>query len=54
MIGSYGFRINTWLGLFNLLPFAMFDGKKIFVWNKVVYGVLVIIALGLMAVQVIF
>ncbi|MBD3164077.1 hypothetical protein GF323_02680 [Candidatus Woesearchaeota archaeon] len=41
MIGRYGFVINTWLGLFNLIPFAMFDGKKIFEWNKAVYGVLI-------------
>jgi Zn-dependent protease len=49
LIGSYGFSINTWLGLFNLIPFAMFDGKKIWDWNKVVYFMLVILALGLMA-----
>ena len=40
-IASYGFFINAWLGLFNMIPFAMFDGKKILNWNKVVYGVLV-------------
>ena len=29
LISYYGFIINTWLGLFNLIPFWMFDGKKI-------------------------
>jgi len=43
-IGSYGFMINTWLGAFNLIPFANFDGKKILEWDKVVYGVLVGVA----------
>jgi Zn-dependent protease len=48
IIGNYGFMINTWLGLFNLIPFAMFDGRKILEWNKAVYGILVAVALGLM------
>lgn len=43
-IGTYGSRINSWLALFNLIPFAMFDGRKILDWNKVIYGILVIIA----------
>ena len=47
-IGSYGFMINTWLGLFNLIPFGMFDGKKILEWNKAVYGILVFVAFVLM------
>jgi len=36
---SYGFLINTWLALFNLLPFGNFDGRKVLNWNKLVYGV---------------
>lgn len=51
VIGSYGFMINTWLGLFNLIPVGMFDGKKIFQWNKAVYVILVGVAFGLMALQ---
>jgi Zn-dependent protease len=51
MIGRYGFQINTWLGLFNLIPFAMFDGKKIWNWNKAVYLFLGVIAIALMSLQ---
>ena len=47
-IGSYGFMINTWLGLFNLIPFAMFDGKKILAWNRTVYAVLIAVGLFFM------
>ncbi|MBU4455957.1 MAG: hypothetical protein KKA65_00490 [Nanoarchaeota archaeon] len=50
-LAGYGFLINTWLGLFNLLPFGNFDGKKILAWNKVVYGVMAGVAFVLMAVQ---
>jgi len=33
-----GFQINSWLGLFNLIPFGMFDGKKILEWSRYVWG----------------
>lgn len=33
-----GFSINIWLGLFNLIPFGPLDGRKVFDWNKVVWG----------------
>ena len=32
-----GFFINSWLGLFNMIPFRPFDGSKIFKWNKPIY-----------------
>jgi Zn-dependent protease len=34
---GYGFMINAWLALFNLIPFLNFDGAKIWRWNKLVY-----------------
>ena len=34
---GYGFMINTWLALFNMLPFGNFDGVKILRWSKPVY-----------------
>ena len=37
LIAKYGFMINTWLALFNMIPIWMFDGKKVLRWNKVVY-----------------
>lgn len=50
-IGYYGFIINAWLALFNMIPVAMFDGRKIFNWNKPVYAIMVIISLGLIVIQ---
>lgn len=38
MIGTYGHMINAWLAAFNLIPFGFFDGKKIFKWNKLIWG----------------
>lgn len=46
-ISKYGFIINVWLGLFNMLPFWIFDGRKVWDWNKVVWGVVVAVAVGL-------
>jgi Zn-dependent protease len=40
-----GYYINAWLGLFNLIPVDPFDGGKVVRWNKVVYGITVVIAL---------
>ena len=35
---KYGFFINSWLALFNLIPFPGFDGFPVFRWNKIVYA----------------
>ncbi|MBI2651578.1 hypothetical protein HYX01_03845 [Candidatus Woesearchaeota archaeon] len=45
-IAFYGFYINTWLALFNMLPFWNFDGIKILRWNKAVYFSIVMVALA--------
>lgn len=34
---TFGYYVNTWIGLFNMLPVWLFDGKKILRWNKAVY-----------------
>ena len=36
---SMGVVINAWLGFFNLIPFGSFDGQKVFLWNKKVWGI---------------
>jgi len=46
---KYGFRINAFLALFNMLPFMNFDGVKILDWNKTIYGIMIAIS-GLMTV----
>ncbi len=47
-IALYGFYINAWLGLFNMLPFFIFDGVKVWEWNKIVWGAVAITAGALM------
>ena len=53
IIASYGFQINAFIALFNMLPFMNFDGAKILRWNNIVYaitavvsGILVILPVG--------
>jgi Zn-dependent protease len=46
-IASYGFLINTWLGLFNMIPFMNLDGKKIFTWSKPIWVVMVAAGISL-------
>jgi len=47
----YGALINSWLGLFNMLPFGNFDGIKILRWNKLVYGVMVAFGVAFLILQ---
>ncbi|MCZ7373204.1 MAG: hypothetical protein O8C60_06040 [Candidatus Methanoperedens sp.] len=47
-IGRYGVIINIALALFNLIPFGIFDGRKIWNWNKPVYLIVVIAAFALL------
>ncbi|MFH1916589.1 MAG: metalloprotease [Nanoarchaeota archaeon] len=44
LVGLYGFRINAFLALFNLIPFGIFDGATVLKWNKGVFAGLIIIA----------
>ena len=45
-----GKTINAVLAVFNLIPFGFFDGRKVFDWNKPVWGVLIGISIVLMIV----
>jgi len=44
-LSQYGFFINSWLALFNMIPFWNFDGKKIFIWNKLIWTIIVLISI---------
>ncbi len=44
-----GARFNGWIALFNLIPFMMLDGAKIFSWNKPVWILAFAAAVGLYA-----
>ncbi|MBS7655673.1 hypothetical protein KEJ50_04135 [Candidatus Bathyarchaeota archaeon] len=41
-IGLSGFEINLWLAAFNLLPFGMMDGRKVFSWSPAVWVLITI------------
>lgn len=45
---GYGFRINTWLAVFNMIPVWVLDGKKVWDWNKAVWSGTVAVAVALM------
>jgi len=47
-----GFAINALLAVFNLIPFGNFDGRKIFDWNKPVWGTLLVAGIVLMTISV--
>jgi Zn-dependent protease len=51
LIARYGFMINTWLALFNMLPIGIFDGKKVLNWSKPVYATIVIVSIAFLALQ---
>lgn len=50
-IAYYGFLINSWLALFNMIPFWLFDGYKILKWNKLVYASIAALAIVFMLLQ---
>tara|TARA_Y100000310_G_scaffold345695_1_gene468423 strand:- start:7799 stop:8395 length:597 start_codon:yes stop_codon:yes gene_type:complete len=45
-IFAFGFLINAWLALFNLIPFWILDGKKVWNWSKVAWSVATLVAVA--------
>ncbi|HIH88897.1 TPA: hypothetical protein HA344_06795 [Candidatus Bathyarchaeota archaeon] len=43
-LAGYGVSINAYLAIFNLIPFGVFDGMKIYNWDKRVWVAAVVIA----------
>ena len=48
---AFGYLVNVWLALFNLIPFWILDGKKIWDWNKAVWTSAVAIGIFLFILQ---
>ena len=46
-IAGYGFAVNSWLALFNMIPVWILDGRKVFVWNKAVWLMTILSAAAL-------
>jgi Zn-dependent protease len=42
-----GASFNGWIALFNLMPFGVLDGQKIFDWNKLIWGITMAAGSGL-------
>jgi Zn-dependent protease len=43
----YGAAFNAWIALFNLIPFGIFDGFKVFRWNKAIWALAFTVSLAL-------
>ena len=50
-VSNFGFKINSYLALFNMLPFFGLDGQKVFQWNKIIYIILILISFMLVFMQ---
>jgi Zn-dependent protease len=46
-----GAIFNSWIALFNLLPFGNLDGQKIFSWNKIVWILMILSSMGLFVIS---
>ena len=44
---DFGVMINSFIALFNLIPFGVLDGFKVFFWNKGVWGIVFSVSLAL-------
>jgi len=44
---AFGVLINSFIAVFNLIPFGILDGFKVFSWNKVIWAVAFSISLAL-------
>jgi Zn-dependent protease len=43
----FGLLINSFIALFNLIPFGVLDGYKVFLWSKMIWAVMFSISLAL-------
>jgi len=50
-LSFYGFIINSWLALFNMIPLWNLDGAKVLKWDKKIYGLIAAVALMFLFLQ---
>jgi Zn-dependent protease len=51
LLFSLGAQVNTWLAIFNLIPFGPLDGWKIFGWDKRAWLGAIAAGIGLFAIE---
>jgi Zn-dependent protease len=49
-----GAQINIWLGAFNMIPFFILDGQKVYTWDRRIWAAVAIPLWALVAVSVLF
>ncbi|HLD10543.1 MAG TPA: metalloprotease [Candidatus Nanoarchaeia archaeon] len=47
LVAAYGAKINIMLAMFNMIPFSLFDGAKIFKWSKIIWISVLVLSIGL-------
>jgi Zn-dependent protease len=45
LLGRIGFIVNTFLALFNMIPFPPLDGSKVMAWDKKVWAAVIVTAM---------
>jgi Zn-dependent protease len=40
-----GFKLNAWIGLFNMIPAGPFDGAKVLAWSPLYFGITVAVGI---------
>ena len=43
----FGFFINSYLAVFNLIPIGILDGSKVLRWNPIIWGLTFVVAIAL-------
>jgi len=51
LLFSLGALVNTWLAIFNLIPLGPLDGSKIFRWNKKAWLAILVVGIGMFALE---
>lgn len=46
-LAEMGYGINSWLGLFNMIPFGPFDGAKVLNWSPIPFGIAALVGVVL-------